>query len=182
MSDYIYPNAVVYLIIVSYEIYVGSTVDMKGRMRGHRCVLGNPECRYKLYEKMRELELDFDSDDIEIIILEKYPCDDIPDLRRREGFFQRELEPTLTDRIEGRTRDEWFEDNAEYLKEYHTEYYKTNRVDLIERTKKWYRNNTERIKERHGRKTPCQYCNKEITIYHLKRHHTTCPNRPSSSS
>lgn len=192
MSDYIYPNAVVYLIIVLYEIYVGSSVNHTKRMVDHKSFLKTDETM-KLYTRMRELDLDFDSDDVEIIILEKYPCDDIKDLRRREGEYQRELEPTLNSRIEGRTDKEYREGNKEKIKNYcddnkehkqnYDKEYREKNKDHLQELKHLYRHkNRETINKNQNEKIECQYCNMKISRCNMSRHHKVCPDKPSSSS
>ena len=196
MTDYLYPNAVVYLIIVAYEIYVGSTIDMINRLKVHKYDLKNDD-PMKLYIRMRELDLDFNNDDVEIIILEKYPCDDKKKLRRREGVYQQELEATLNDRIAGRTRQDWIEENPEYMKEYREnnkehiqdymkKYRENNKEHIQDYMKKYmeeYREkNKEKIKTKKSEKTECQYCKKQRCKRTMKQHHKVCPDKPSGST
>ena len=181
MTDYLYPNAVVYLIIVAYEIYVGSTIDMINRLKVHKYDLKNDD-PMKLYIRMRELDLDFNNDDVEIIILEKYPCDDKKKLRRREGVYQQELEATLNDRIAGRTRQDWIEENPEYMKEYR-ENNKEHIQDYMKKYMEEYREkNKEKIKTKKSEKTECQYCKKQRCKRTMKQHHKVCPDKPSGST
>ena len=208
MSDYIYPDAVVYRIDVDDEFYIGSTIDMKERLGQHKSVLKNV-CQYKLYKKMRQFNLSFD--DVEISIVQRYPCNDIPDLRRREGIYQRELNPTLNDNIAGRTRQEWCEDNTDYMKEYQQKWYDDNKTELLDKQKLYYvenkdtilqyqqeyreknkekiqdymleykEKNREILNEKAREKTECQYCKKQMNKSSQYAHRKTCPDRPSSS-
>ena len=42
-----------------------------------------------------------------IQLLEEYPCDNIEQLRKREGEYIQELKPVLNTQIAGRTLQEW---------------------------------------------------------------------------
>ena len=179
MTDYLYPNAVVYRINVGDEFYIGSTVDMRNRFYSHKCYL-KMDCQYKLYKKMREYNLDFD--DVEISILQTYPCNDKSDLRRREGIYQKELKPTLNDFVAGRTKQEYRVDNKEHMIEYEKERYEKNKTENLENKKIYYIENKDAILAYKREKKECEYCHKEITRNHLSRHYKTCPDKPSSSS
>ena len=61
-------------------------------------------------------------------LYEEYPCDNVEQLRRREGEIIRELKPVLNKQIAGRTEKEWREDNKEYCKE--------EKKNIIKKTKK----------------------------------------------
>ena len=179
MTDYLYPDAVVYIIIVGDEIYVGSTVDMVERLRLHKYTL-KTDCQYKIYKKMREYNLDFD--DVEIAILQKYPCNDIPDLRRREGEYQRELEPTLNNRIEGRTDKEYYIQNKEHIQEKNREYFEKNKDDITKQRAEYREKNRDTINEKQRQKKECEYCKKKINTTSIYKHRKICPNRPTSST
>lgn len=177
MSDYLYPEAVVYRIVVGDEFYIGSTVDITKRLIHHKYDLNtNVKCM-KLYDKLRELDLGFD--DIEITIIQNYPCNDKRDLRMREGIYQRELKPTLNTRIEGRTEKEWYEDTKGYYEDHRQEYRNNLDKDVVaEYNKKYYETNKHVLKKKEN----CIFCSKEISKYCMKVHHKTCPDRPSGST
>ena len=130
----------------------------------------------KLYKKI--IERGFDFDDVEITILQNYPCNDKKDLRRCEGVYQRELEPTLNTDIAGRTPKEYREDNKDYYLQYQQGYRQNNKESIRE----WRENNKDNIQTKNSEKTECKYCNKQMSKSSTYRHYKTCPNRPSSSS
>ena len=83
------------------------------------------------------------------VLIEDFPCQDKYQLRQREGHFIREL-GTLNVKIEGRTKQEYRENNKEYQKEYYIE----NKGKIQERNKEhnknYYENNKEKIQEYRG--------------------------------
>ena len=107
-----YSKGKIYKILnnIDDEIYVGSTTETLGqRMAKHRRKMKTTP-QYKLYSHMHKLGVS----KFYIELIENYPCNDVYELRAREGHFIREI-GTLNKKIEGRTRKEWCDDNREYL-------------------------------------------------------------------
>ena len=206
-----YRNGKIYRIDIGEDFYIGSTCKkyLCQRKGGHVESLrdGDP---MRLYVKMRELGLDFTM--VELTLVKDFPCDTKQELFREEGRIQRELNPTLNDRIAGRTEAEYYQDNKEEFKEkarqyhqdhreqqnekcrerYHKnkeernkkgkEYYTENRDKILDYHKKYQEKNKEKLKEKAKEKSNCKYCNKELTRQHMSRHHKVCPEKPSSSN
>ena len=70
-------------------------------------------------------------DNFYIELIEEHPCENVEQLRRREGEIIREMKPSLNKEIAGRTGKEWYEDN----KEARTEQIKQYKSDNSE----WYK-------------------------------------------
>ena len=82
-------------------MYVGSTIKtLSQRMAKHRSTMKTIP-RYKLYKHMHELDVD----NFYIELIENYPCNDIYELRAREGYYIREI-GTLNTNVAGRTHRE----------------------------------------------------------------------------
>ena len=111
-----------------------------------------------IYQKMREIG----KQRFYIELYEEYPCENIEQLRKREGEIIRELKPTLNKRIEDRTAKEYREDNKdklqawnkhyreerkEELKEYNKKYREENKEVLTEKKKEYYDHNKEHYKQ-----------------------------------
>ena len=96
-----YSKGKIYKILNSIddEIYVGSTIKTLGqRMAYHRAsVKKQPHC--KAYQHMIELGIEH----FYIELIENCPCNDVYELRAREGHFIREI-GTLNKNIAGRTK------------------------------------------------------------------------------
>ena len=102
---------------INDDIYVGSTtLKLCERMRDHRkCVNNEAKQHLLIYKAFREHGIEH----FFIELIEKCPCNDKDELRKKEGEYIRELKPSLNIRIAGRTKNEYREDNREYMKEYH---------------------------------------------------------------
>jgi len=99
-------------------LYIGSTCQpLCERKAGHKI-------KYKLFksgkEKFRTSSFDlFDEaeDDIEIYLLEKYPCTSKEELHAREGDWIKQHD-CVNKRIAGRTDKEYYQDNKQKINEY----------------------------------------------------------------
>ena len=107
-------------------IYVGSTTQpLFKRFYEHKSLYKN-----KLkFPNIKLYAIVEDWDDWHIELYEEFPCENKEQLLKREGEVIREI-GTLNCKIAGRTPKEWFDDNADKVKEYKHQYYKTN-FDII---------------------------------------------------
>lgn len=200
-----YSRGKIYRIDVGKDFYIGSTSKkyLCQRKGAHSESLkkGDPMI---LYVKMRELGLDFTM--VELTIVKNFPCHSKKELEEEEGQVQRKLKPTLNSRIAGRTPEQYYLDNKEEFKDKNKqnhlknkernnerarEYHHEHKEELNEKSRLYKINNQEKIAElnrntnerRKKEKGVCQYCHKEMSLYHLRYNHLkTCPDRPSSSS
>jgi len=132
-------------------LYVGSTAQkyISNRITGHikEYKKGSNCCSYKLLE----------CDDYEYKLLKDFPCSNVQQLKREEGFWilhyknQPDYE-CVNKLIAGRTNKEWYEANRDKIAEQKKEYDKKYREDIkdkIREQRKQYReNNKDKIKER----------------------------------
>ena len=114
------------------EVYIGSTcMPLHKRLHSHRAsfyMWRRPVTR-KNPGYMSSFEM-IKYDDHYIELVENFPCDSKDVLRRREGQVIRETD-CINRRVEGRTREEWYQDNKEHV---------------CAKTRKWQQNNPERRK------------------------------------
>ena len=82
-----------------------------------------------------------------IELYEEYPCENVEQLRKREGEVIRETKAILNSKIEGRTDKEWREDNKEYKREMDKKYYENNKEKYREQGKQYREEHKEYIKE-----------------------------------
>jgi hypothetical protein len=116
-----YSKGKIYKITNNYntDAYVGSTCDtLCKRFSGHKKSMKNDKYKNSLLYKLMN-EIGFDRFRIELI--EDCPCEDVYQLRQREGVFIR-LYGTLNKRVEEgcKTREEYRE--AKNIKQYNKEY------------------------------------------------------------
>jgi hypothetical protein len=131
-------------------IYAGSTVQpLYKRLSMHKKDSKNPK-----YKKMNETDIN----DWYIELYIDCPCERKEQLTQREGQIIREI-GTLNKRIEGRTRQEWRQDNKDELKErgrnyrevykeHYQEYREVNKEKIIKRDKEYREKNKDKINER----------------------------------
>ena len=142
-----YSKGKIYKITNDYndDVYVGSTCDtLVKRFSLHKIESTNERSKHrKIYNAFNEIGFER----FRIELLEDYPCEDIYQLRQREGYYIRQI-GTLNKVISGRTDNEYKEDNKELIKERNKHYREDNKELIKERNKNYIENNKEVIKER----------------------------------
>ena len=143
-----YDNGRIYCIrnSVSDDIYVGSTTQpLSKRFQKHKENINNKrDGNMLIYQKMREIG----KQHFYIELYEEYPCENIEQLRKREGEIIRELKPSLNKRIEDRTIQEWKQDNKQKIQEYHRQYQIEHKEELADKNKQYREENKEVITQR----------------------------------
>lgn len=119
-----------------------------------------------LYSKMKEIG----KDKFNIELYEEYPCENVEQLRMREGQVMREVNASLNSKIEGRTQQEWREDNKEYIKEMVKKHYENNKDKYSQQGKQYREEHKEYIKE--WKKNRYE-TNKEEILQKQKEYHST---------
>ena len=152
-----YNNTVIYKICCNNpditEVYVGFTTNFLNRRNKHKsnCNNENGE-RYnlKVYKFIRE---NGGWENWNMLIVEKYPCNNGIEAQSRERFYYEKLNSKLNTQYPGRkfNKNDYFKDyNANRRKdgkEYRKEYYQKNIVKIKENRKEYYENNIIKIKE-----------------------------------
>ena len=130
---------------VDDDCYIGSSCQLLSkRMAWHRQAYQQTINRNRpLYQKMNAIGVK----NFYIELLEEYPCDNVEQLRRREGEMIRELKPVLNKDIAGRTDKEWSMDNPEKIKEYKKQYGKIHKEQIKDYNKQYRENNIDMIKQ-----------------------------------
>ena len=123
-------------------IYVGSTTDtLSRRLATHRI-----DCKKRSSISLYSHIIENCWNGWYIELVENYPCNNNTELKRREGEIIRQI-GTINKYIAGRTKKEYYKDNADNIKENKKEYRKEN-ADKINELAKTYRNeNADKIKE-----------------------------------
>jgi group I intron endonuclease len=130
---------------INDDIYVGSTtLKLCERMRDHRkCVNDEAKQHFFIYKAFRELGVE----NFFIELIEKCPCNDKDELRKKEGEWIRELKPSMNKNIAGRTINEYRIDNKEYIQEQNKQYRENNKEYIKEHNKQYYDINKEKVLE-----------------------------------
>ena len=139
-----YKKGQIYCVRCRYDdnlIYVGSTINiLSKRFYNHKT---SKECSLYKY-------VNGDWDNWYIELYEEYPCNNKPELERREGQVQRQI-ATINNRIAGRTHKEYRDENRDKIKE-------ANRVQDAKRS--------DYLKE----KVECEKCKSIVSRHHLLTH------------
>ena len=143
-----YQRGKVYKLVnfLNDEIYVGSTIQpLRKRKYQHKCDFSRK--KNYLYEKLKECGCS--KNDIDLILIEEYPCNSKFELHKRERYWIEKLKGSLNNNIPTRTRKEYKNNNKENIRNQNIKWYKKN-IEIIKIKGKIYReNNREKEKLRH---------------------------------
>ena len=141
-----YQNAKIYKIIndsMPELVYYGSTCNtFNRRLNNHK---NNPnKCSSKVL---------FEYGKPQMILIEKYPCKDLLELKQRERFYIENNE-CINKVVPLQTKKEWKE---------------ANRLELCNKQKEYYKQNSTLIKTKHSTVFKCD-CGGKYTYAHKSRH------------
>ena len=121
------------------DCYVGSTTDFRKRKNDHKT-----SCKTKNFKLYQFINSNGGWDNWDMIEIEKFPCMDSNEKRRRERYWMEELKAELNMRNSIISKDEVIENvktnhfkNKEKIKDYQKEYKKKNEEKLKEYQKKY---------------------------------------------
>lgn len=144
-----YQEGKIYKLVIGELTYVGSTTQpLHKRFHEHkskyaRSLLGQQRSAttsIKLFEK--------ETDDIkvDIVLIEKYSCEDKYELHKRERYWIETLE-CVNKMTPTKSRKEWCQDNKQKIAEKAKKYNLDNKQRLAEQKKKYYQENIDKKKE-----------------------------------
>ena len=176
-----YKRGKVYCVRCRYDddlCYVGSTIQtLAKRMATHR---KDENCSLNQYVN----EIDDEWCNWYIELYEYYPCNNKPELDKREGEITRQI-GNINKVIAGRTQKEHYHDNRDKILEHANQYYQDNHNKCLERFKQYHQNNREKILEQfkqyhednrekiseyHKQKISCDHCGCLTTRHNIARH------------
>ena len=175
-----YQNGKIYRIksLNGGQCYIGSTIKpLTERYGGHMY-------RYKKQERYCSVWDVLEKGDCIIELVKKFPCNSRKELEKEEGKYQKKYD-CVNCCIAGRTRNEYYQDNKEYLlkqhkkyRERHKEHFKIknkewrekNKEIIKEKDKKYYEANKEKIAKRQQQKTKCDNCGSIVHKNNMPRH------------
>ena len=125
------------------KFYIGHTITtLSKRLAKHR----------EKHNKCMTKNLCVDLKNCFIVLVEKYPCKDVEEAKKRERFYiekyQKEGLYIVNKLIPGRTKKQYYEDNKEKIDKQNKEYYEDNKEKINEKKKEYNEKNKEKIKER----------------------------------
>ena len=147
-----YSKTIIYKIVcldpLVTDCYVGHTTDFRKRKNQHKHACLNPNDKgYNLnvYKTIRDNGGWINWD---MILIEKYPCNDSLEACKRERYYLEQLGATMNKILPSRTEKEYYQDNKEKFKTYHVEYRKNNRDTLLKKKSDYYYKNKEKINQK----------------------------------
>lgn len=144
------------------DIYIGSTTQnyishrLAEHVRNYKCWKNGKKhfvSSFSLFEK-------YGIDNVRMILLESYPCNNNDELRAREAHYQKSMK-CINKLVAFRSKEEC----QEQKKEYHKQYNQKNREERLEKSKIYYQNKKQELSEI----MTCE-CGREIRKDSLKRH------------
>ncbi len=136
-----YQNAKIYKLVNDTLglTYYGSTTKKLSVRKGQH--------KYQSTRKNTTSKLLFQGEGkVDIVLVEKFPCNDKEELNMRERFYIENNE-CVNKNVPGRTGKEYYENNKEQICEQNKEYHQKNKEQICERKKDYYQNNKEQIIE-----------------------------------
>ena len=143
-----YQNSKIYKLYSPSKniVYIGSTTQILCKR------LVEHLSKYKAYKNDNSKNyltsfLVLDCEDYKIELLEDYACNNKQQLEKKEGEYIKNNE-CVNNRIAGRSRQEYYIDNADELREQAKQYNNVNKEKIKEHSKQYRITNADKIKER----------------------------------
>ena len=131
-----YSNGKIYKLInnVDDKIYIGSTCNtLRQRKDEHK--RKSKTKNFKVYNHLNEAGWE----NVVIILIEKYPCNNFEELRIKEQEYIDKFNPELNDKSAKQTPKQYYEKNKEQINNWNKNYQKENKEQII----KWKKEMTE---------------------------------------
>jgi hypothetical protein len=135
-TNFNYSKTIIYKIcckdLLITDIYIGHTTNFIKRKSTHKATCNystNKDYNLKVYQFIRE---NGGWDNWNMIMIEKYPCNNILEATKRERYFFEELKATLNMKTPSRTTPEWNNENRDYKNNQQREYNKKSPIIICE--------------------------------------------------
>lgn len=128
-----YSRGKIYRLVndIDSDIYIGSTCETLAKRKGKHKREARTNTERRVYKHLNQVGWD----NVHIILIEEYPCQNIEQLKARERHWIEKINPTLNTYIPLRTRKEWYEENKEEVLNKRKEYCE-NKADVVKQSKK----------------------------------------------
>jgi len=159
-----YSNTIIYKIVCRdlniKECYVGHTTNFTKRKNQHKSSCTNEKSKEFNHYVYKFIRQNGNWDNWCMIEIEKYSCNDKNEALKRERHWIEKKRATLNKCIPTRTD---------------AEYYKDHKDEILERTKKYRKENVKKISLYQKTTIICNVCNCELTKCHILRHNGCLP-------
>ncbi len=106
----------------------------------------------------------------DIILIEKFPCEDKEELHKKERFYIENTENCINKMIPSRSQKEYYEDNKVVVAKKRQQYYEANKSTLKVKKAVYRTVNAEKLKQQRRKVCICQTCNCEYIHDNKARH------------
>lgn len=142
-----YNNAKVYRLVAGGLQYIGSTVEsLAKRKSGHKRSYNS--WKNGTYHWVTSFLL-FDTEcDVDIVLIENYPCSSKEELHARERYWIENIEGGCVNRYHPtRTNKEYIDQHRDHLLQCMKQYRENNKEKVQESNRKWYEENKDKVKQ-----------------------------------
>ena len=150
-------------------VYVGSTCEPTLAKRLTKHVADYRRYLKGTFNYISSFKI-LDNDDYDIILIEKYPCNDRDELYSRECYFSNQIDCVNVNKRQGAINR--LGGIKEYFKEYQKEYRELNKDKILVTTKEYHELNKDKIHARKNIHYDCT-CGGNYTHCHKSRHFKT---------
>jgi group I intron endonuclease len=159
-----YANGKIYRLVnnVDDEFYVGSTCGKLSKRKNEHKSLTKSKPHIKIYQHLNNIGWE----NVSIVLIEEYPCENKMELLRRERHWVDELNPSLNKQVPTRTQQQYRDDNKDRIRQRDASYYEKNRTRIIESTTKYRAENIQQINE--TKKKYVEKNREKLRDYHAK--------------
>ena len=158
-----YKNGKIYRLVYNGKQYVGATTQpLHKRKYQHKLKWQNGERKYTSYILFEEAQ----GEDVEVVLIEEYPCENKEQLFKRERYWIENIEGGC---INKKTPITTSQEHKEKNRKRNTKYREANRQNIRQRQKKWEQENKTKIKTKRSEKITCE-CGVEITRGCMSKH------------
>lgn len=127
------------------DVYVGSTTNFRTRKNEHKSRCNNQSSSHYNFHVYQFIREHGGWDNFDMIQIEEYPCKSKREKEARERYYVEQLKAKLNMKLPQRSKQEYYNDNKEILKEKSREKYNNNKEEYNQRAKKYYEKNRESI-------------------------------------
>jgi hypothetical protein len=146
-----YTKTLIYMIVCLNlerpERYIGQCRNLIKRKCEHKACCNNPNKKsynFPVYQFIRE---NGGWDNWEMVLIEYYPCNNREEASKRERYWKEFYNAELNGNVPGRTRKEYYIDNADTILEKQKQYYQNNSDTRKEYQKIYDKQNIDKKRE-----------------------------------
>ena len=144
-----YTNTIMYKIVCKdlniTDVYIGHTANFRSRKNCHKTRCNNENDQHYNYHIYKTIRENGGWENWDMIEIEKYPCNDSNEARKRERYWYELNHATLNTCYPDRTIEEWYVDNKERIQQY-------SKTEKVKQSVKQYQEKIKQYKQEYREK------------------------------